>query len=211
VECFLCKKVYDLPPDSDLKKDDEFRELLNKGLQNFKPSKEYSILIRDLNGTKLQIENLIDDPSNFIANQFQDIIAKVDLRKEEINKYLRKIIEEIEESKKQIEVKYGINLDENKKYLNNILQDLDNLDTQLGSIFFQEHLSFVEAAQKQLSKINEQCDKFKNGIMLNKGYDFVIKNEKFEDCIGEFRKIVILEKKILFSYFGFFSSNFFRI
>ena len=101
VECFLCKKVYDLPPDSDLKKDDEFRELLNKGLQNFKPSKEYSILIRDLNGTKLQIENLIDDPSNFIANQFQDIIAKVDLRKEEINKYLRKIIEEIEESKKQ--------------------------------------------------------------------------------------------------------------
>lgn len=200
VECYLCKKIYVMPSDSDLKMDDEISELLNKGLQNFKPSKEYSVLIKDLNETIRQIENIRDDPSNFIANQFKDIIAKVDLTKEEINKYIDKIIEEIKESKRQIEAKFAGNLVENKQHLNNILKDLNSLDIQLGSIYFQENLSFVEAAQKQLSKINEQFDKFKNRIMLYKNYDFVTKNEKFEDCIGEFRKIVIKKKK---SYFGF--------
>jgi len=138
---------------------------------------------------------LSNDPVNFIHEFFSDLKNEIDLKKEEsvakIEDEYEKIINEVLEVEKECKIKAknkAIDLEKMvqeidytlKKWNESVNQlDFDSKDDEWKSIRFE--------AAKEIQKLEDEMDKFKDELFLNKKYSFQpSKNSKDDKYFGEF-------------------------
>jgi len=200
-ECFFCNKSHQIDR-KELTVHEEIQKLIDKknkfvnkdfidfGVNNRLARDSCEILQSILDEAKL----LSNDPAYFVHEFFSDLKNEIDQKKEE---YVEKIEEKYEtimnqvlELEKECKAKTKKEANDLEKIIQEVDDTLKKWNESLNQLNFSkddEWKSMRFDAAKQVEKLEDEMEKLKNDLLLNKDYEFIPIDIKDETLFGNFQ------------------------